>query len=59
MNNEANAKRKTIKGIDDDIFREAKAMAARKGETIGTYITTALAYRNIEVGASKNQDKAS
>ena len=37
-------KPKSIKGIPDEIFREAKAEAARQGKTMGQYISEALIY---------------
>jgi hypothetical protein len=51
-------KPKSIKGIPDDLFREAKARAALTGKTIGQFIAEALAEKiHIYDMAKKTVDK--
>jgi len=47
--------RKTI-SVPEEIYREAKAMAARQGKTINQYVSEALTYLNA-IGSGKQPDK--
>lgn len=38
--------RKDVRGIPDDVYREAKANAALAGKSLGQYVTEALRDKN-------------
>jgi len=44
--------KKTIKGLDEELYREAKAQAAREGKNIGQWMNKAMAAK-LKKGAKK------
>ncbi len=53
MTSQPKPKQKDIKGIPDELWLEAKALAARRGITLGKYVAEALEYMNAITSGKK------